>query len=104
MQFIDRTGHIFSQQSFNINPIGWELERNEYIFGVVSNESQSKLSKDCYYIKQINPYFEKSVNSVSVECQSDIFCVFGYESFVKNGVFDYELDIANLKDIYGKRK
>ena len=52
MDFIDHTGHIFNQQSFNEKPIGYEYEENRYIFWF-DTEYGYKLSVNNYYFKPI---------------------------------------------------
>lgn len=52
MDFIDHTGHIFNQQSFNEKPTGYEYEENRYIFWF-DTEYGYKLSVNNYYFKPI---------------------------------------------------
>ena len=52
MEFIDRTGHIFSLPHFSSNPIGYEFDENPYVFWF-DNMFGPNLSVDCYYIKPI---------------------------------------------------
>lgn len=52
MNFIDRTGHIFSMQSYNEYPVGYEYEETPYIFWF-DTEKGMKLSVDNYYFKPI---------------------------------------------------
>ncbi len=52
MDFVDRTGHIFSLPSYDYYPIGYEYNQSPYIFyfdSIIGN----KLSVDNYYIKPI---------------------------------------------------
>ena len=52
MEFIDRTGHIFSLPHYSSNPIGYEFDENPYVFWF-DNMFGPNLSVDCYYIKPI---------------------------------------------------
>ena len=71
MRFIDHTGHIFEQDSYNQMPIGYDLEQNKYIFWV-DDELSGKLSIDCYYIKPVRILIDGAVTSASVT-RYDIF-------------------------------
>ena len=52
MNFIDHTGHIFSLESYEVEPIGYEYEENKYIFWFDS-EYGYKMSVNNYYFKPI---------------------------------------------------
>ena len=52
MNFIDHTGHIFSLESYQVEPIGYEYEENKYIFWFDS-EYGYKMSVNNYYFKPI---------------------------------------------------
>lgn len=52
MNFIDHTGHIFSLESYEMEPIGYEYEENKYIFWFDS-EYGYKMSVNNYYFKPI---------------------------------------------------
>lgn len=52
MNFIDRTGHIFTLKHYDEYPIGYEYEETPYIFWFDS-ERGSKLSVNNYYFKPI---------------------------------------------------
>ena len=52
MNFIDRTGHIFSLTHYDQYPIGYEYQETPYIFWFDS-ENSSKLSVNNYYFKPI---------------------------------------------------
>lgn len=52
MNFIDRTGHIFSLDSYDNYPIGYEYQETPYIFWF-DTENSSKLSVNNYYFKPI---------------------------------------------------
>ena len=72
MRFIDHTGHIFEQDSYNQMPIGYDLEQNKYMFWV-DDELSGKLSIDCYYIKTVRILVDGAVTSASVKLESEIF-------------------------------
>lgn len=72
MQFIDHTGHIFSQASYNVYPTGYEYEKLLYNFWLDS-EVSSKLSVGNYYMLPIRPVVSNQVKSVKVSIDSDIF-------------------------------
>lgn len=52
MNFVDRTGHIFSIKSYSEYPVGYEYEETPYTFWF-ETEKGSKLSVDNYYFKPI---------------------------------------------------
>ena len=52
MNFLDRTGHIFSLPSYPTKPIGYEYDESPYIFRF-NTETGNKLSVDNYYFKPI---------------------------------------------------
>ena len=76
MEFIDHTGHIFTQKSYDDYPIGYEFETLPYIFWL-NNQYTKNLSIDNYYMLPIRPLVENSRNgrikAVSIKCDSDIF-------------------------------
>ena len=76
MEFIDKTGHIFSQKSYNELPIGYNYETNNYIFWFNDEISINKLSIDTYYIIPIRPILKKkqnSIESIEIIAESDIY-------------------------------
>lgn len=76
MEFIDHTGHIFTQKSYNDYPVGYEFETLPYIFWL-NNQYTQNLSVDNYYMLPIRPLVENSRNgeikAVSIKCNSNIF-------------------------------
>ena len=76
MEFIDHTGHIFTQKSYNDYPVGYEFETLPYIFWL-NNQYTQNLSIDNYYMLPIRPLVENSRNgeikAVSIKCNSNIF-------------------------------
>lgn len=76
MEFIDHTGHIFTQKSYNEYPVGYEFETLPYIFWL-NNQYTQNLSIDNYYMLPIRPLIQNSQNgdikSVSIKCNSNIF-------------------------------
>ena len=76
MEFIDHTGHIFTQKSYDDYPIGYEFETLPYIFWL-NNQYTQNLSIDNYYMLPIRPLVENSRNgeikAVSIKCNSNIF-------------------------------
>jgi len=52
MNFVDRTGHIFTSKSYNENPVGFEYEETPYIFWF-NSEHGYKLSVNNYYFQAI---------------------------------------------------
>ena len=53
MKFVDNYGHIFTMQSNNQFPIGYEYEESDYIFWI-NKDYQNYLSINNYYSKVIN--------------------------------------------------
>lgn len=80
MNFLDRTGHIFSLDSYDQYPIGYEYQENPYIFWFES-ERGYKLSVDNYYFKPIRivtRLFDKSPDNkinVKIENSNKFFLV-----------------------------
>ena len=76
MEFIDHTGHIFTQKSYNDYPVGYEFETLPYIFWL-NNQYTQNLSIDNYYMLPIRPLVENGRNgeikAVSIKCNSNIF-------------------------------
>lgn len=76
MEFIDHTGHIFTQKSYNEYPVGYEFETLPYIFWL-NGQYTRNLSVDNYYMLPIRPIIENSRNgdikAVSIKCNSSIF-------------------------------
>ena len=76
MEFIDHTGHIFTQKSYNEYPVGYEFETLPYIFWL-NGQYTRNLSIDNYYMLPIRPLVENSRNgaikAVSIKCNSNIF-------------------------------
>ena len=98
MEFIDKTGHIFSLPSYSDYPTGFEYEETPYIFWI--NET-GKLSINNYYVKSIhvmldnNKYGDNIDNlHLSIKLESTIFNLLGSndinELLNKNkNLFDY---------------
>lgn len=76
MEFIDHTGHIFTQKSYDDYPVGYEFETLPYIFWIDRQYTQN-LSIDNYYMIPIRPLIENdrngSIVSLSIKCNSKIF-------------------------------
>lgn len=76
MDFIDHTGHIFTQKSYNEYPVGYEFEILPYTFWL-NNQYTQNLSIDNYYMLPIRPLVENNLNgeikAVSIKCDSNIF-------------------------------
>lgn len=76
MNFIDHTGHIFTQKSYNEYPVGYEFEILPYTFWL-NNQYTQNLSIDNYYMLPIRPLVENNINgeikTVSIKCDSNIF-------------------------------
>ena len=76
MNFIDRTGHIFTLTSYDNYPIGYEYQETPYIFWFDS-ENSSKLSVNNYYFKPIRIVTRvKEYSKVNIEIRvenSNIF-------------------------------
>lgn len=80
MNFIDHTGHIFSLESYSMQPIGYEYDENKYIFWF-DTEYGYKLSVNNYYFKPIRcllPISDETTEvQFSVESNSKVFKLFG---------------------------
>ena len=86
MEFIDHTGHIFTQKSYNDYPVGYEFETLPYIFWL-NNQYTQNLSIDNYYMLPIRPLVENGRNgeikAVSIKCNSNIFKLVASERIQK---------------------
>lgn len=74
MEFIDHTGHIFTQKSYDEYPIGYEYETLPYIFWLNAQYTQN-LSIDNYYMLPIRPLVgsNREIKAMSIKCDSNIF-------------------------------
>ena len=87
MEFLDRSGHIFSIDSYNDKPIGYEFDESKYIFWF-DTLGQTFLSINNYYIQtiyalisiddfinlyNINTDYIAQELSISLECTSNIY-------------------------------
>lgn len=97
MEFIDHTGHIFSQKSYNEKPIGYEFEQNKYIFWV-DNEYSTKLSVNTYYIKPIRLLLNKNVTDISIELESSIFNLISSKKIQENIDSDLNVELSEYSD------
>ena len=86
MDFLDRTGHIFSLASYSDYPVGYEYQINDYIFWI-NNSKSYKLSIDTYYFKAIKLLLplEGDINSYSLTI-----------SLESDNILSLRLDIFNL--------
>lgn len=116
MEFIDRTGHIFSLQTYNDN-IGWEYKDNDYIFWFDDVYTQGKLSVNSYYIQQITPYINNinksgknnskieldKLKQVKISCKSDVFKLIPYNIINKSiNNIGNNSDAIDVDSIYNK--
>ena len=76
MEFIDHTGHFFTQKSYNEYPTAYEFETLPYVFWLNAQYTKN-LSIDNYYMLPIRPLIEKErygeIKSISIKSQSNIF-------------------------------
>ena len=76
MEFIDHTGHFFTQKSYNEYPNAYEFETLPYVFWL-NTQYTNNLSIDNYYMLPIRPLIEKerygNIKSISIKSQSNIF-------------------------------
>ena len=62
---LDHSGHIFSLQSYNTKPIGYEYDENPYIFWINDTKDNQQISINNYYVRSINAIFEIDSNLYS---------------------------------------
>ena len=112
MNFLDRTGHIFSLSSYDEYPIGYEYQENPYIFWF-DTEKGYKLSVDNYYFKPIRIVTRllniDSENKINVKIEnSDKFFIIGSKiieeklmnvSFINDPISLNETLIKNSKEL-----
>lgn len=98
MDFLDRTGHIFSLPSYSDYPVGYEYQINDYIFWI-NNSKSYKLSIDTYYFKAIKLLLplEGDINSYSltISLESDKFFLLGsknIEALINENIKNQELN------------
>ena len=75
MDFLDNSGHIFSLPSYDIEPLGYKYDENQYTFWM-DNGNNSELSVNNYYTKIINAiiyYNSKDIESIDVSIDSQFF-------------------------------
>ena len=75
MEFIDHTGHIFSQPSYKTYPTGYEYETFKYIF-YLEDEYARRLSINEWYIRPIRLLIHKcdgDIASLSANIDSTVF-------------------------------
>lgn len=72
MYFIDHTGHIFSNKSYDEFPYGYEYNNNDYVFWL-DEEYTHQLSVSNYYIIPIRLLVNKEISSFNVHVESDVF-------------------------------
>lgn len=65
MEFIDRTGHIFSLNDYTSYPTGYEYNEQPYVFWL-SDDYASQLSIDCIYIKPIRFITSKKIEEIEI--------------------------------------
>ncbi len=100
MEFIDHTGHIFSQTDWTSYPVGYEYEIGNYVFWIESSLTSHTLSTDNYYILPIRFILSSNrVENIKVSIkESDKFRLIGSSYIQKmiessKGVFD-TIDIS----------
>lgn len=74
MEFINKTGHIFTLQSYNQFPFGYEFEQTPYTFWL-DDEKLSTLSINNYYIRSIYaliPYLKPDGEHMDPEEMMDV--------------------------------
>lgn len=98
MEFIDKTGHIFSMTSYDSYPTGYEYETNDYIFWL-DDDYTRRLSVDNYYMKAIRvvlPSANGIPSDIVISSDSSVFRLVGEstiaEELKNNGGFYIELD------------
>ena len=97
MEFIDRTGHIFSLPSYDTYPTGYEYETFDYIF-YLEDEYVRRLSVNNYYIKPVRVLLHKdsgAVDALSIKVDSSVFRLIGSKAIqekTKTGTFNIEFD------------
>ena len=109
MKFIDNNGHIFTINSYNEFPVGYEYEENHYIFWI-NKEHQNHLSINNYYAKVINILIPLNENesfddlyNITININSEKFSLINsanISEYVNNikDINDY-INIENKKDI-----
>lgn len=113
MEFIDKTGHIFSLDNYK-DSIGYELKDSKYIFWINNPIGIPDLSVGLYYLEQITPYISKnnllnifqtpngaidinSVNYIKVSVESERFSLLKYDE-IKTGT-NLTIDLNEISDL-----
>ena len=95
MNFIDRTGHIFSMMSHESYPTGYEYETFDYVF-YLEDEYAGRLSVNNYYIKPIRVLLDKPYDDISIKIDSTVFKLIGSKTIQDQihttGSFNIEFD------------
>ena len=104
MDFLDKTGHIFSLQSYNTYPIGYEYEETPYIFWF-NTEKSYKLSIDNWYFQSIRLVIPVELNdtiNVKLSIESDKFYLLGSKDIQDELLSDNFKNINDRITLYSK--
>ena len=111
MDFLDKSGHIFSLQSYEEEPIGYEFDENKYIFWIDSPTTNS-LSINNYYAKTINflLYYDDvegmsfdDLIDVEISIKSNKFWLLNpqqIQDFINGNNIEEHINISEDDDIY----
>lgn len=104
MDFLDKTGHIFSLKSYESYPIGYEYEETPYIFWF-NTEKSYKLSIDNWYFQSIRLVIPVELNdtiNVKLSLNSDKFYLLGSKDVQDELLSDKFNDINDRITLYSK--
>lgn len=97
MDFLDRTGHLFSLDSFDSYPVGYEYQENPYVFWF-NNDKSLSLSVDCWYFRPIRVILPINLNqeiNFEVEIkESNYFYLLG-SKFIQDKLLSDEFQNIN---------
>lgn len=101
MNFLDKSGHIFSLPSSNILPIGYEENINNYIFWL-QNDNSNKLSIKNYYFRPVRIFFPDEPTRIEITIESNIFGIIGDKKF--NSQLTSEENNFNITNLFSDKK
>lgn len=83
MEFIDSTGHVFSLQTYDDNPVLYKYKENDYIFWLKDNE----VSVNNFYIKPIRFIINENEISFEEDENDHLTKPFDIEISIQSSVF-----------------
>ena len=90
MKFVDATGHVFTQDSYDFNPVDYDYSKNKYTFWI-DNKDHAYCSINNFYIRPIYILTDYPIQYLNIEMHSNVFNFISAKAFrdnFKNGKID----------------